>query len=66
MNKRATVKNVVAVVRKLANLIEAEPDKRAKAVWARDVNEFLDALSDQDAFGTEGQCDPRGDQRDSQ
>ena len=31
-----------------------------EAVW---LNEHLDALLRQDAFGTEGQCDPRGDDR---
>ena len=28
------------------------------------LNEMLDDLQDADAFGTEGQYDPRGDQRD--
>lgn len=61
MRKRATVKNVVAVVRRLADLIESDDNKK---LWAQDVNEFLDKLAGMDAFGTEGQLDPRGDQRD--
>lgn len=28
-----------------------------------DLDDFLDKLAEQDAFGTEGQNDPRGDQR---
>ena len=62
VSKRATAKNVVAVVRKLADLIESEPRDQL-SMWARDINQFLDGLADQDAFGTEGQLDPRGDQR---
>jgi hypothetical protein len=30
---------------------------------AESFNEYLDGLLNQDAFGTEGQCDPRGDHR---
>lgn len=33
-------------------------------LFCDDFNDFLDELSGQDAFGTEGQNDPRGDQRD--
>ncbi len=33
---------------------------KANCVW---LNTVLDNLADEDAFGTEGQCDPRGDQR---
>lgn len=30
---------------------------------AEKLYELLDGLMDEDYFGTEGQCDPRGDQR---
>jgi hypothetical protein len=34
-----------------------------RAVIAEKFNEVLDELLDEDFFGTEGQCDPRGDHR---
>ena len=30
--------------------------------FCKALDRFLDELAAQDAFGTEGQCDPRGDQ----
>ena len=38
-----------------------EPD--VLRAFCDDLGAFLDILAEQDAFGTEGQCDPRGDQR---
>lgn len=35
----------------------------AVRLFCRDLNAFLDGMANEDAFGTEGQCDPRGDQR---
>lgn len=35
-----------------------------KEVWIEWINEGLDTLLENDFFGTEGQCDPRGDNRD--
>ena len=35
----------------------------ATKAFCADFSDFLDRLSDEDAFGTEGQNDPRGDQR---
>lgn len=32
--------------------------------FADSFNAYLDQLASEDAFGTEGQCDPRGDGRD--
>ena len=61
--KTATARNVVKVLRRLATFVEKEPAD-AKALYARDLNRWLDELVGQDAFGTEAQCDPRGDQRD--
>ena len=40
-----------------------EQDNSALKAFCADFNHFLDDLRDQDAFGTEGQCDPRGDPR---
>jgi hypothetical protein len=59
--KRATAKNVTAVLRRLADWIDTEGGQKE---WAQDVNRWLDDLADQDIFGSEGQCDPRGDNRD--
>jgi hypothetical protein len=64
MTKKATAKNVGDVLRRFAQLIESEPLEQRR-LYARDVNTMLDSIADQDAFGTEGQLDPRGDQRDS-
>jgi hypothetical protein len=38
--------------------------KEGKKILIDDLNKFLDELRDDDFFGTEGQCDPRGDNRD--
>lgn len=62
--KRATAHTVKDVAGKLFNLIKEEQDYDALKQWAIDLNAFLDGLLHQDAFGTEGQLDPRGDHRD--
>ena len=62
---KATPKNVVRVLENLktyALAIQADP--HAARNFCNDLNAFLDGLSALDAFGTEGQLDPRGDQRD--
>ena len=60
-----TPKNLSTVMLRLnayvANLM-LEPE--AQREFCADLDRFLNDLADQDAFGTEGQCDPRGDQRD--
>jgi len=38
-------------------------DDNDKDVWLEVFNDMLDDLRDDDFFGTEGQCDPRGDGR---
>lgn len=60
--KRATAKNVAAVLRKFADFVEKE-EAECRRLYAADVNALLDKLAAEDAFGTEGQCDPRGDPR---
>jgi hypothetical protein len=34
-------------------------------ITAHDFNDWLDMIANDDGFGTEGQSDPRGDQRDN-
>ena len=38
-------------------------EDESRQAFCDDLNRFLDELSSEDAFGTEGQNDPRGDQR---
>lgn len=38
-------------------------DYVGQKLFCADFDLFLTELANQDAFGTEGQCDPRGDQR---
>jgi len=59
---RATARNVAAVLRRFADFVEKEPPAQRR-LYAQDVNIMLDNIADQDGFGTEGQLDPRGDQR---
>jgi hypothetical protein len=62
MAKKVTAKNIGKVLDNFKNHVESlEPDEKKQ--FANDLNSFLDELAGQDAFGTEGQCDPRGDQR---
>lgn len=60
--KRVTSRNLAAVMDKL-KAYAMETEDEARQAFCDDLNRFLDELSEQDAFGTEGQCDPRGDQR---
>lgn len=55
-------KNVVKVLRALAQKLEdGDLDKKHVAPLVEDL---CNELQSYDSFGTEGQCDPRGDQRD--
>lgn len=60
---KATSKNFKTVLHSIAVHFDAEP-KEGKKVWVDAVNSMLDELRDDDFFGTEGQADPRGDNRD--
>ena len=60
---RITSRNLATVLIKFAAWALAEPEDGKKLVCA-DLNDLLDRYAGEDAFGTEGQCDPRGDQRD--
>lgn len=62
--RKTTSKTVARDLRAFADFLESdnagEYDRKRAAA---DLNETLDALASDDAFGTEGQCDPRGDHR---
>lgn len=60
--KPCTAANVKEV---LSNL-SAYSDKHSSnaEIIAEELNVMLDNLLNDDFFGTEGQCDPRGDHRD--
>ncbi len=61
-NKRVTSRNLEKVMERLTQYALGTEDE-ARQAFCDDLNRFLNDLADQDAFGTEGQCDPRGDQR---
>lgn len=62
--RKATAYTVTEVLRQWTILVQNEHDLEARQGWADAVNDVLDALLAEDAFGTEGQLDPRGDHRD--
>ena len=53
------------VRRELADFFQALLDlsKVTRAMFVKDFDRLLDTLGEQDFWGTEGQCDPRGDRR---
>ena len=63
MSKKVTRKNLKIVLENFTVWALAEPTE-SQTLLCKDLNVFLDMLGDEDAFGTEGQLDPRGDQRD--
>ena len=67
MKHKATKKNYNQVVDKLSDYLKKtfnETDDSFKKEAVQWLNDLLDELLAEDFFGTEGQCDPRGDQRD--
>lgn len=58
MKKKLNLKNAKKVFDTILSL-----GKDEQRVVLEKFNEALDDLCEEDAFGTEGQCDPRGDQR---
>jgi hypothetical protein len=62
MKKRVTSRNLRLVLDRLVDYAMRTEDEERQA-FCHDLNLFLDELAAQDAFGTEGQNDPRGDQR---
>lgn len=65
MAKKATAKNFDKVLSNFKNYYDENVKGHAPSekAFMTDFNEFLDKLASDDAFGTEGQLDPRGDQR---
>jgi hypothetical protein len=53
---------ITAVLRCYAAWLDKQ-DAATRTAHASEINVFLDQLLRDDAFGTEGQCDPRGDHR---
>lgn len=54
--------NLALVLKRIQQqVIEDEDDAE---MWAVKLEKTLDSLHEDDFFGTEGQCDPRGDFRD--
>lgn len=53
---------VCVILRRFADWLEKQ-DANTREDVSDDVNAMLDALKESDAFGTEGQSDPRGDHR---
>jgi hypothetical protein len=60
---RVTSRNLRVVMERLTQYALETKDE-ARQAFCDDLNRFLDDLAAEDAFGTEGQGDPRGDQRD--
>ena len=62
-NNKVTADNFETVIDNLKVLYtNAEPEERS--FYAGWLNQALNELLNDDVFGTEGQLDPRGDQRD--
>jgi hypothetical protein len=61
--KKINKKNYIKVLEKMKELYESS-DSYDKQIMCDDLNEMLDNQLSNDFFGTEGQSDPRGDQRD--
>jgi flagellar motor component MotA len=62
MAKKVTIKNFETVLDNMKELFK-NSEKGDKQVMVNDLNEMLDMQRDNDFFGTEGQSDPRGDNR---
>ncbi len=64
MAKKVTWKTLPLVWLNLTAYVQSTLESSAATgAFCDDLNEFLDRLLEQDAFGTEGQNDPRGDHR---
>lgn len=61
--RRTSGKTVVRDLCALADFLSGCPYKERVRV-AKWLNDSLDEMLEDDFFGTEGQCDPRGDHRD--
>jgi hypothetical protein len=63
-NKKATIKNFKQVALNMIEMFEKQDNKQCKKFWVESLNNMLDDMMSEDFFGTEGQGDPRGDNRD--
>jgi hypothetical protein len=62
---KTTKKSVCVVLRRFADFLESDnSNDEDRLLAAQQVNDLLNEWANNDAFGTEAQCDPRGDQRD--
>lgn len=62
--RKTTAKTVAKDLRAFADFLESDNAAKAdKLLAAEGLNELLDEFYQDDAFGTEGQADPRGDHR---
>lgn len=60
--KKMTRKNADRVLARMTDMIRNDTGGLSKTLLYH-LNEMLDGMVDSDAFGTEGQLDPRGDNR---
>jgi hypothetical protein len=63
--KQTNSKNFTSVLKNIEKAFESA-SKEEKKIWIDWLNDSLNNLLYEDFFGTEGQNDPRGDQRDAQ
>ncbi|MFW9871899.1 MAG: hypothetical protein ACFFG0_02275 [Candidatus Thorarchaeota archaeon] len=61
---KITKDNFKKVMNNFIDFIESQEDD-LKDLFIIDIEDFFNDLLSQDAFGTEGQFDPRGDRRDN-
>jgi len=59
--RKITPKNMQKVFNKLVDFLKV--NNLCAKEFCKDFNKFLDDRLCMDFFGTEGQCDPRGDHR---
>lgn len=64
MKTKITARNFKKVLENIIKQFEEAKEKEVRQLWIDDLNDMLDNMRDNDFFGTEGQCDPRGDNRD--
>lgn len=61
--KKLNTRNYAKVLDNLKEFMKKE-NKESLKIFCEGLNSLLDEWAQDDAFGTEGQLDPRGDQRD--
>ena len=60
--KKISKKNFKEVMSSIIEMFESS-SKEEQSIWVSCMNNLLDDMRDEDFFGTEGQTDPRGDNR---